>query len=172
MLIKGNRVCLRPLKQGDVGARYLRWMNDPKVQEYTRRRGIRTTLKELQSFVTETKKSKNLYFAILVGKKHIGNLFLYLGKNKSADLSIMIGARNEQGKGYASEAIGAASKFAFDRWGVSSLTAGSANPGFNAVMRKLGWKRTKVKRKGFVLGARRRDVGYWRMVKKTYARRK
>ncbi|MDO8518156.1 MAG: GNAT family protein [bacterium] len=171
MIPTQSKVLLRPLRTSDVGYRYVAWMNDPCTQRYTRRRGTRTTLRELKEFVADTRTSKDCYLAIIADKKHIGNLFLRRGRGRSADLSIMIGEKKARGKGYGGEAIRVASAFAFDKLGLTSLTAGSANPAFNALMQKLGWKRTRVKRAHFRIGRRRIDVVYWRMVKKDYEKR-
>lgn len=171
-VIRGERIYLRPLTEGDVSLAYLDWMNSKKIQAYTRRRGTKTTAKELKSFIRAGKKTTDAHFAILVaeGDHHIGNIFLNSVNrlNGTADLTVMVGDVREQGKGYAGEAIRLLSTYAFGPLKLRRLSAGSPNPRFNALMKKLGWKQEGVEREAFRFGKGYIDIVRWALLKKDF----
>lgn len=168
-LIKGKNLALRKLVLSDVNKVYLAWLNDGDIQKYTRRRGQKMTILGLKKFVKSIEKSKDWHFAIIIkdNKKHIGNVFLNLVDelNKSADLSIMIGDKNEWGKGYAQEVIKLATQFAFDKLKFHRLSAGSPNPAFNAVVKKLDWKLEGKRRDAFFFEGKFIDISCWSILK-------
>ncbi len=171
-IIRGKRIYLRVLEVGDVGPAYLGWMNDKKIQAYTRRRGAKTTAKELKDFIRAGKKTSDVHFAVILseGDKHIGNIFLNSVNqlNKTADLTVMLGDAREQGKGYAAEAIQLLSGYAFRSLALRRLSAGSPNPRFNALMQKIGWKEEGVEREAFRFGKEYIDVVRWGLLKKEF----
>lgn len=169
--IAGERIVLRPLVLSDVGPTYLGWMNDPQIQKFTRRRGTKTTLQELRSFVRASKNSGDVHLAIITTEgQHIGNIFLNAVnlKNKSADLSIMIGDPRAQGKGYAQEAISLLTAYAFKKLKLHRMSAGSPNPRFTKVVEKLGWKKEGVEREAFKLGSTYSDIERWSILHDEY----
>ncbi|MFA6253154.1 MAG: GNAT family protein [Patescibacteria group bacterium] len=168
-LIKGQNLALRKLLLTDVNKVYLSWLNDKSIQKYTRRRGQKMTMLGLKKFVKSIEKSKDWHFAIIIkdSKKHIGNVFLNLvdDLNKSADLSIMIGDKNEWGKGYAGEVIKLATQFAFKELKLHRLSAGSPNPAFNTVVKKLGWTLEGKRRDAFFFERKFIDISCWSILK-------
>ncbi|MEK7584593.1 MAG: GNAT family N-acetyltransferase [Patescibacteria group bacterium] len=168
-MIKGDRLTLRPLKLDDVTEQYLSWLNDPEIQRYTRRRGVVTTLEELQKFMHDSQNSQDAHFAIIVndGKHHIGNIFLNRVNlvDKNADLSIMIGDRTFHGKGYAQDAIRLLSRYAFETLGLHRLYAASPNEAFDRVVEKLGWTKEGIRRQDFFLDGQYLDMTCWSLLR-------
>lgn len=171
-LITGPRLTLRKLKVGDVNEKYLGWMNDEKTQEYTRRRGQKMTMAELEKFIIDSENSKDWHFAIVTNgeNKHIGNIFLALvdDLNKSADISIMIGDKDEWGKGYGSEAIKLLTEFAFKELKMHRLSAGSPNPSFNVLIKKNGWALEGTRREAFIFKGKFLDLSCWSILENEY----
>ncbi len=168
-LLTGKNLGLRKLVPGDASTTYLEWLNDSVVGRYTRRRGKTTTWTEMEEFLASVQNSKDWHFAIilLAGRKHIGNLSINSVDelNKNAELSIMIGDRSEQGKGFAKEAMILATKFAFEELGLHRFWAGSPNPAFNAAIAKLGWTKEGVRREAFYLEGKFVDLVNWSILK-------
>jgi len=171
-LIAGSRLTLRKLKISDISKEYLDWMNDKKTQEYTRRRGKKMTMAELKKFIHDSERSKDWHFAIITNKenKHIGNIFLALvdDLNKSADLTIMVGDKDEWGKGYGSEAIELLTEFAFKKLKLHRLSAASPNPSFNALIKKIGWMFEGARREAFKFKGNFVDLSCWSILKGKY----
>ncbi|MDO8584840.1 MAG: GNAT family protein [bacterium] len=164
-LIASERLGLRELSPAEATLRYVHWLNDAKVQLYTRRRGKKFSLKDVRDFIASTRQSPDRHFAVFIkdGEKHIGNIFIIAidKENKSAELSIMIGDRSVWGKGYATEAIILATKLAFKVLKLHRLWAESAHPVFNAIMRKLNWVFEGRRRDAFRMPRGYRDVDCW-----------
>jgi RimJ/RimL family protein N-acetyltransferase len=176
ILLLGKRLILSTLDLKDVTDKYLKWLNSKDLQKFTRRRGKKISKKELYSFVKNFRKSEDIYLAIKIKQnyKHIGNIFLnYLDKtNRNADLSIMIGDKDEQGKGYASEAIDTLSKYAFTTLNLHRLYASSPNPAFNSMIKKVGWILEGKSRQSFNINGRFLDVYCWSILKNEWKRLK
>ncbi len=152
-LIESKRLGLRKLLPADATPSYVGWLNDVEVQRYTRRRGKRFSLKDVRAFIASAAQSPDWHLAVVMkdGDRHIGNISINNidARNKSAELSIMIGERSVWGMGYASEAIALATMFAFKTLKLHRLWAESPNPAFNAVMGKLHWVSEGLRRDAF-----------------------
>lgn len=152
-LATGKRLGIRKVTLNDLTSEYLGWLNDPIVQAYTRRRGSVITWSEQEAFLRSTLESTDWHLAIIIlsSGKHIGNVSLGAVDmlNLSAELSVMIGQRDEWGKGYASEAIELATEFAFTELGLHRLWAESPNPQFNKLIQVLGWRKEGMRIEGF-----------------------
>lgn len=151
--IEGQRVYLRRLNVGDVSAEYLEWMNAPQINRYLESRFYEHTTDSLIAFVTAMADDPyNLFTGIFLkeGDRHIGNIKLgpinpYHGH---ADIGLLVGDRDCWGKGYASEAIGILTDFAFDRVGLHRCTAGAYadNEGSSRAFEKCGYAREGILR--------------------------
>lgn len=114
----GERIYLRPLEMDDVPT-CLRWINDPEV---TRTLMIYTPLNELRErewFERHYKDDREIILALALQEKdkHLGNVGLHRidWKNRHGELGIMIGEKDEWGKGYGGEAIGLILRYGFER---------------------------------------------------------
>lgn len=147
-LAASERTALRPLTLGDVGNHYLSWMRDPEVKRFLEARFEDHRLGSLREFVSETNaRSDTLLFAIVAveEERHIGNLKVgpVDPRHGTADLGLLIGARDFWGRGHGSEAIKLATALAFRNLPVRKLTAGcySANGGSAAAFLRAGWEK-------------------------------
>ena len=59
--------------------------------------------------------------------------------NRSADISIMIGEPAVWGQGVGAEAVYLVNKYLFEECGLQRIDAGTRNPAFVALVKKLGW---------------------------------
>lgn len=129
MNLKGQRIFLRTLTEGDVGDAYLEWMRDPQVVQYLESRNQTQTLATLREFVNKMNASvRDHLFGIFLSDdgEHIGNIKIgsIREPHRSADLGLMIGQRSAWGKGYGTEAIALATSYAFDQLQLNKLWAG------------------------------------------------
>lgn len=138
-------ITLRPLTPDDASQIYLDWLNDPEVSRYRAPRKT-MTMEALREWIENIPERGDKVFAISTDDRHIGNIALNTIVDGSAELSIMIGAKDVWGRGYGSEAIRQITRYGFGVLGLDSLWAESPNPAFNAAMRKLGWKREANRR--------------------------
>jgi [ribosomal protein S5]-alanine N-acetyltransferase len=151
--LHGKNIFLRPFLAKDINENYLSWLNDTETSKFSRRRLFPTNDLQCKKYLSELKTTESVLAICTCEGKHIGNIkfgpinFIH----RSADISIVIGDKNEWGKGYASEAIYLITKHLFNTIGLNRVEAGTVNPAFARVAEKLGWKKEGVFRKGYFL---------------------
>ena len=142
-----ERLMLRSLTKSDVTAHYLNWLLDKEIAHYLELRfSPEQTLETLEKFVGAANDSSDeLLLGIFKkdGSRHIGNIKLgpVCKNHNRADLGFLIGAREEWGKGLATEAIAAISHYAITELHVAKLTAGccASNQGSARALEKAGF---------------------------------
>ncbi|MDD5501950.1 MAG: GNAT family N-acetyltransferase [Candidatus Thermoplasmatota archaeon] len=140
---QGTPFSLRPLTLDDVDDRYVGWLNDPEVAQYTSQANITHTLKSLTNFTKSQLDNPNVYFwAIVVDGVHIGNikLFYNMAENRG-DIGLIIGEKDFWGKGYGTEAVKLVTDYAFNTLKLPKVIAGSrpGNIGTQRIFEKNGY---------------------------------
>lgn len=168
--LQGKQIVLRPLGPADATDAYLAWLNDPAVLRFRTPKAYPTTRSQLKSWIEGLPARGDLVLAIRLkaSDRHIGNISLNSIQwvHRSAELSIMIGARDVWSRGAGTEAIRLLSAHGFGSMGLHRLWAESPNPAFNKVMQKLGWTREGIKREAFLLDGRYVDFVCWSLLAK------
>lgn len=172
VFLQGDRVELRPLGRSDISENYLAWLNDPEVLRYRAPKAFPTTLAQLEEWVTSIPGRGELVLSVRARDdgRHVGNISLshILWPHRSAELAIMIGAKDTWGKGYGTDAITLLTGHAFDSMGLHRLAANSPNPAFNASMRKLGWNLEGVRREAFFVDGGFVDFEAWGLLEQEW----
>jgi [ribosomal protein S5]-alanine N-acetyltransferase len=130
--LETERLILRCLDPDEVDAAYVGWLNDPAVNRYMEVRFARQDVAGVRRFVRDANASASeLLLGIFLktapaAAAHIGNIKIgpISAPHRRADIGLVIGSATHRGKGYASEAIGAATRYARERLGLIKLTAG------------------------------------------------
>jgi len=157
IFIDGERIYLRRVMVSDVDTNYHRWMNDPEVTSYLESRFLSNGLESLRSYVEAMAKDRdNLFLGIILKEqdRHIGNI--KLGPinwiHRYGDIGIIVGEKDCWGKGYAAEAIGLLSRYAFDVMNLNKLTAGcyGKNIGSVKTFQKAGFSVEGVREQQYI----------------------
>lgn len=145
--IKSKNLILRGIQPSDVDGPYFSWMNDFEITRYLESRFFPHTKEEMLQFLRETANGRNLMLAICKKDdgKHIGNIkigpidFIH----RRAEMGLLIGDKEEWGKGYASEAIQALANFGFNELNLFKIWAGAyiENIGSIKAFEKAGFKK-------------------------------
>ncbi|MBI5227913.1 GNAT family N-acetyltransferase [Candidatus Micrarchaeota archaeon] len=145
--INGKFLYLRPINTEDIKGHYPSWMNDPQVTKFLESRFLDNSIENIRTFVENISKNPDILFLAIVvkeGNQHIGNIKLgpVNRHHRSAELGILIGEKNQWGKGYATEAIGILVRYAFEELKLHKITAGcyANNLGSMAAFKKVGFK--------------------------------
>ena len=154
MEVMGERIYLKLLTPEDVGMEYVEWMNDEDVVGFLESRWQKHTLEDLREYVRLMSESRNDYmFGIYLkeNERHIGNIKIG-GVDKVhrfGDLGLLIGDKGMWGKGYGAEAIGLATRYAFETLDLNKLVAGiyAVNKGSYKAFLKASYKRVGVREK-------------------------
>lgn len=155
-IIKGDKIFLRRLTEGDVTENYVRWMNDPEINKYLESRFSVQTIDSVKVFIQSVTNDRNYQFGIFVKEtgQHIGNVKIG-GINlihKYADIGFIIGEKEYWGKGFASEAIKLATEFAFKNLALHKLWGGAYAPNIGSIKAflKNGYVQEGIKRSQYL----------------------
>jgi RimJ/RimL family protein N-acetyltransferase len=116
--IQGTKIYLKPIQKEHIPL-FAKWTNDPEINEFTTGRGF--TLEEEKEWFEETVNNKNEHvFSIYLQEddKVIGNCGLHGNYqlkeefNGKTFLGIMIGEKDEWGKGYGTDVVFTLLKYA------------------------------------------------------------
>lgn len=160
-----RRLDFRTLQAADCTPRYVAWLEEPEVRRYLETRFESQSLESVRAFVAavNARADEHLFGMFLrEDGRHIGNIKVgpVLRRHGLADISLLIGERDCWGKGYATEAIVAASAHAFDAFGVRKLSAGiyAPNAGSVAAFRKAGYREEGRRRGHYLLDGEPCDI--------------
>ena len=151
MVLKGEKVVLRPIRLSDAG-RFVRWLTDPKVYEYLQAQNRYLTLKKEKEWIKKSLKEKtDKRFAIeILDKVHIGVVSLERveTKHRRAAFGIFIGDKKYWNQGLGTDAARTILKYGFLKMKLHKveLDVFGYNPRALKVYKRLGFKREGVKR--------------------------
>ncbi len=153
--LAGKRLYLRPLTLEDATDRYVGWLNDPEVNRFLEVRFSKQTRESVREFIRANQPVPPRFFAIVLneGNRHIGNIKLGPSNphHRFTDVGIVVGEKNEWGKGYATEAISLVKDYAFNVLKLNKLTAGAyaLNAGSWKAFENAGFAREGVSARKF-----------------------
>ena len=75
-ILYGERIYLRRLTEDDATEDYVRWMNDPEINQYLESRFYTHTIESTKAFIRSVTNDNNFQFGIFVKEtgQHIGNI--------------------------------------------------------------------------------------------------
>ena len=171
--IETTRLILRGLRPEDSTEDYLGWLNDPQILRYRGPKAFPSSLEGLKTYLESLDSRSDLMLAICLkdSGRHIGNIALnsILWIHRSAELSMMIGAKDLWGKRFGKEAIYGVCQHGFYNMGLYRIWAESPNPAFNGAVRSLGWKHEGTKRQAFLLDGELVDIDCYGLLKTEFA---
>ena len=145
-IIYGKQIFLRQITLQDCTTQYVKWLNDPCINQFLETRFYKQNIKTIKDFVkTQIESDHSLLFAIINKKEnsHIGNIKIgpINPHHNHADISYFIGDKNHWNKGIATEAISLICQYAFEDLNLHRLEAGAYSEAIGS------WK--ALEKKGF-----------------------
>jgi len=163
--LTGERVYLRPLELGDCEGPYLDWFNDEEVCRGNRHHTFPYTPEKAREYVKMTRTSDEELVLAIVEKArdaHIGNIALQQihPVYRSAEFSIVIGAKEAWGKGYGSEAGALLLDHGFSRLNLHRVGCGTfaTNTAMQGLALSLGMKEEGRRRDAAFVAGKYVDV--------------
>jgi RimJ/RimL family protein N-acetyltransferase len=150
----GMRVILRPFREDDVG--YIqKWSDDAELRKLTVEVAPMSNTEAVKFYAELRDDKERIWFVIIVkdSGKVIGEtgLLRIFRPWRTADMTVIIGEKDEWGKGYGTEAGRLLLDYAFDRIGLHRVSVGIV--GFNKralrYWRGLGFEKEGVERDGY-----------------------
>ncbi|MBT5638712.1 MAG: GNAT family N-acetyltransferase [Candidatus Peribacter sp.] len=140
----GERLILRTMTEGDATQTYAEWINNPEVNLYLETKSA--TIEELIAYIEQKDaKDDTLFFGIFLKEEgtHIGTIKLepIEPEEKKATIAIMIGDKEQWGKGYAGESMQLLINWCFDDLGFEKIELGAIGKNTAAIhaYEKLGF---------------------------------
>ena len=158
----GTTIYLRELTENDASEAYCEWLNDPIVNKYLETR--ETTIEDLKQYIRSKKENPNcLFFGVFLKEndKHIGNVKLepidY--KEKTSYFGMLIGEKEQWGKGLGTEATRLAVDYAFNVLHLKEIMLGviAENKAAIRVYEKTGFQIKRVNKKKIKHGSKLYD---------------
>ena len=161
----GDLVLLRPFTAGDISEAYLGWLRDPEVVRFSNQRFHDHTLETCQTYLASFESSANNFLAICDRQSGtmLGTLTVYRSlPHGTADIGMMVGARQAWGKGIGFEAFCLVLS-ALKAGGVRKVSAGTlaVNRGMLRIMEKAGMYHDATRRAQELLDGEPIDVVYY-----------
>ncbi len=159
----GDRIYLRPIEPEDLPL-IQRWINDPEIR-ILEGEVLPTSISDEKEWLENLYKDKSKVWFVVALKdndKMIGTggflRIYYIWRN--ADLSIMIGEKEEWGKGYGTEAIRLLLNYGFEALNFHRISLGVFDFNKRAIRayKKAGFKKEGVLRDGYYCNSKYHDV--------------
>jgi RimJ/RimL family protein N-acetyltransferase len=165
LVLKGERLHLRPLTKADCTPRYCSWLNDPEIARFLETRHAPQTLESIVGFVEAVngRTDEHLFGIFLnASAEHIGNIKVgpVRQHHPVADVSLLIGERSAWGKGYGRDAIWLISRHAFQDLKLHKLSASMyvENVGSTKAFLAAGYRQEGLRREHMQLDGRMTDL--------------
>lgn len=143
--LETERLLLKRLTTDHLSDNYVSWLNDHEVNKYLETRG-NYSIEKLKSFLIDQEKKDIFFWAIHLkdSHKHIGNIKIdpiNLVDN-SGEYGILMGSKENWGKGYAKEASQGIVEFCFKVISLKKINLGVIENNESAVSlyNKLGFE--------------------------------
>lgn len=134
--IETSRLLLKPMDTKFITESYLHWMNDMEVCKFLET-SIPYSEVDLQDFVNQMIAKKVLFWVITLKHdgSHIGNIKIdpINKKHLIGEYGILMGDRNNWGKGFAREASQSVISYCFDTLNLRKITLGVIKDNIAAV---------------------------------------
>lgn len=161
--IETERLLLKPMHTKFITENYLHWMNDLDVCKFLET-AIPYSEVELQDFVNSMIAKKILFWAITLKHdgSHIGNIKIdpINKKHLIGEYGILMGDRNNWGKGYAKEASKSVISYCFESLNLRKITLGVIKDNVAAVKlyESLGFEEEGIYRMHGIYGGKYCDA--------------
>ena len=159
--ITTERLLLRTLSAADVTPRYIDALNDPEVVGFTEARHAPWNRQRVMEFIEQSNRdgvSTLIGVFLNKGGRHIGNLrlFNFRPAHRRAELSFIIFDKTQWSKGYATEAVCALCRYAFERMRLHRIHADYYTPNLASarLFEKSGFRIEGVYQDHFFLNGR------------------
>jgi ribosomal-protein-alanine N-acetyltransferase len=161
----GERVLLRPFTAADISETYVGWLKDPEVVRYSNQRFRVHTLDTCRSYLASFEGSANYFLAICDRQSGamLGTLTVYRSvPHSTADIGILIGARQAWGQGIGAEAFCLVVSTLKASGAIRKITAGAmvVNRAMVRILEKAGMYREATRRAQELLDGEPVDVVY------------
>ncbi len=166
MNISTDRLILRTFIKSDISETYINWLKDPLVTRFSNQRFIMHDKALCENYLESFSNTSNSFLLIekISDKNAIGTATIYRNSHHgTADIGLLIGARNEWGKGYGFESWQAILTSIYLDSKIRKVTAGttSCNYAMIKIIEKSGMELEATRYKQELVGRQAVDLLYY-----------
>lgn len=149
--LRTARLRLRPFTGTDIDECYVGWLRDPEVVRYSNQRFKQHDLDSCRRYLEGFAGTDNLFASVrtLDCDRAIGTMTAYRNRHHgTADMGILVGARDVWGRGYGQEAWNAMLDWLIALPGMRKVTCGTlaCNEGMLRLARRSGMQHEATRR--------------------------
>lgn len=162
--LRSARLVIVPFQERHLSERYVGWLNDRELMRFSEQRHKVHSFASCRAYWQSFSGTVHYFWAIeevAEGLGHIGNINAYVDEwNKLADMGIMIGEVQAQGKGLGLEAWQAVIGFLFSGVGLRKISAGAMaeNIAMLKLMKRSGMVADGVRKRHYLLDGKEMDI--------------
>jgi RimJ/RimL family protein N-acetyltransferase len=162
--LRAPAVRLVPFSLRHISDRYVGWLNEPAVVQFSELRHRRHTRLSCRRYLSSMHAGGHGFWAIMADlppARHIGNVAAYIDRpNRLAEVSILIGERTAWGRGFGSTAWSLVVEWLLGAGGMRKVVAGTmtTNKAMLRIMERSGMAIEAQHARHFLLDGQEVDV--------------
>ena len=166
-ILETKRLLLTPFTEDFLTERYISWLNDPVVVQFSELRHSHQSRESCRAYLKSFQCSSGYYWAITVKSResvHIGNITVNVDEpNQVADIGIILGEKQSWGAGLGLEAWLAVCRYLQADPKIRKITAGAmaSNTAMLRIATKAGMVEEARRPGYFLLDGKPEAVVYW-----------
>lgn len=162
---------MRPLRESDLGAKYLSWFENEQVSEHNSHGVLPLSAAEISGFVKKMNSKSDVTWGIFHAQDgHIGNITLDVSSwvYRVGQISLIIGDSNHWNRGVGSLVCRQVVRHAFEKMDLEKvwISTTASNKGMIRVAESLGFEREGTLREHLFLRNRRVDAVIFGLLKR------
>lgn len=166
LILRGDKVLLRPFTALDIDDSYIGWLNDPDVVRFSNQRFLRHDRKSCLRYLDSFEGTANLFMSArrLADDCQIGTLTAYVSPHHlTVDVGIMIGDKTAWGMGYGQDAWNTLADWLLGWKKIRKLTAGTlaCNYGMIKLLERSGMTLEAVRKEQEIVEGSPTDILYY-----------
>lgn len=161
----GEKVLLKWFCESDICEKYLGWLNDPRVVEFSNQRFRKHDRQSAQAYLKSFEGTDNLFLSVTERNagSAIGTMTVYVSRHhETADVGIMLGEQLVWGRGYGQDAWTTLVDWLTDEVRLRKVTAGTlaCNKGMVKLMERSGMLHEATRRQQELVNGHPEDIVY------------
>lgn len=162
----GQKTRLIRFSPSDISDRYLAWLNDPLVVQFSNQRFMRHDVESCRAYLASFDGTDNLFLSIqqIAGGGAIGTMTVYSTmQHGTADIGILIGDTKVWGNGYGLDAWKTVSDWLITHCRLRKVTGGTlaCNGGMKRIFERSGMQPDGIRRAQELVDAVPMDTLYY-----------
>jgi len=166
IVLKGEKVLLRPFTVSDINESYIGWLNDKEVVRFSNQRFLRHDQESSLRYLASFEGTDTLFISVrrLSDDSPVGTMTAYVSSHHgTVDVGVLIGDKSVWGMGYGQDAWNTLTNWLLERDDIRKLTAGTlaCNYGMIKLMERSGMHHEATRSEQEIVNGQAVDILYY-----------